>query len=305
MTGLKWTAKAVRKIAKELATTGIQANKDTVGNLMRDMGYSLRVNYKKLSKDTNITPQDRKIRNEQFRYIKMMRRRFAQAGDPTISVDTKKKEQIGQFKNPGTSWEKERRLVYDHDFASYAIGIGIPFGIYEPEANRGMVFVGTTHDTSEFAVECIQKWWCLTGRKRYSLSHQLLILADSGGSNGYRRYLWKYYLFEKLCKPYNLSVTVCHYPPYASKWNPIERRLFSEISKNWRGQPLTSYEKMLNFIRRTKTTTGLKVNAYLVERDYQTGQTITEEQWAKLPIVKHDIFPEWNYTLVPQWKQRM
>lgn len=268
------------------------------------MGYSLRVNYKKLSKEKDFKPEDRRKRDEQFQYIKRIRKMFAKAGDPSISVDTKKKEPIGRFKNPGTSWEKEPILVYDHDFYSYAIGLGIPFGIYETKVNLGTVFIGTSHDTPEFTVDCIRKWWYLIGRKRYALSRELLILADSGGSNGYRVHAWKYRLQRELCDPYDLSITVCHYPPYASKWNPIERQLFSEISKNWKGQPLTSYEKMLKFIQTTKTETGLRVSAYLMDKEYKTGEKITDEQMAKLPIIRHETFPQWNYTLVPYWKRK-
>ena len=264
------------------------------------MGYSLRVNHKRLSKDSNITPEQRKQRNEQFKYITKMRKKFFRDFGITISIDTKKKEPIGKFKNPGAAWGKEVYLVFDHDFYSYALGIGIPFGIYETELNLGTVFVGTSRDTSEFAVDCIQRWWYLIGRKRYSGSKKILILADGGGSNGYRRHHWKHFLHEKLCKPYGLSVTVCHYPPYASKWNLIERRLFSEISKNWKGEPLTSYEKMLNFIRTTKTSTGLSVKAYLHDEKYEKPKKLTEEQIASLPIISHKIHPKWNYTILPR-----
>lgn len=290
----------MRKISQELKAFGIKANKDTVAKIMREIGYSLRANYKKLSKDKGITPEQRKKRNEQFLYIKKLRKKFFQERDPSISVDTKKKEPIGKFKNPGSAWGKEVILVFDHDFYSYAIGIGIPFGLYETEANLGTVFIGTSHNTAAFAVDCIRKWWYLIGRKRYCLSKKILILADSGGSNGYRSRAWKYYLFEKLCRPYKLSVTVAHFPSYASKWNPIERRLFSEISKNWRGEPLTSYEKMLNFIQTTKTETGLKVKAYMHDKQYETGEKISDEQIATIPISRHKTFPQWNYTITPR-----
>lgn len=290
----------MRKITNELEKTGIHANKDTVAQIMRDIGYSLRVNYKKLSKEADCSPKDREKRDKQFKYIQSMRKRFLKKADPAISVDTKKKEPIGKFKNPGASWQKEAILVYDHDFYSYAIGIGIPFGIYEMGLNLGTVFIGNSHDTAAFAVDCIQQWWSLIGRKRYPLSKKILILADSGGSNGYRVRLWKYCLYEKLCKPYDLSITVCHFVPYSSKWNPIERRLFSEISRNWKGQPLTSYEKILNFIKTTKTETGLKVDAYLHDKEYQTGESISDEQMATIPIIRHETFPQWNYTLLPR-----
>ena len=300
ISGFKWASKALRKLSKELKGLGIQANKDTVAKILKEIGYSLRANYKKLSKDKDISPEQRKERNEQFLYIKSVRRQFFKETNPSISVDTKKKEPIGKFKNPGKTWNKEYILVYDHDFFSYALGIGIPYGIYETETNLGTVFVGTSHDTSAFAVDCIYKWWHLIGRKRYCLSRKMLILADGGGSNGYRSHAWKYYLYKKLCKPHKLSITVCHFPAYASKWNPIERRLFSEISKNWKGEPLISYEKMLNFIQTTKTNTGLRVKAYMHDKKYERGEKITDEQIASIPINRHKIFPQWNYTILPK-----
>lgn len=292
----------MRKIAAALRAGGIQVSKNTVGSLLREVGFGLRVNHKSVC-PTHRKPAERRNRNSQFDYIAQVRREFEEAGDPIISVDTKKREMIGHFKNAGTTWEKEAIPVNDHDFLSYALGIAIPFGIYDVTDNSGSVFIGTSHNTAAFAVDCIQKWWYLTGRKRYPLSKKLLILADGGGSNGSRVHLWKYYLQTQLCDRYSLTVTVCHYPPGASKWNPVEHRLFSEISKNWKGEPLTSYATVLNFLKTTATDTGLTVKAYMADKEYPKGKKITNEQLAALFIVKHAIFPKWNYTLLPRWRR--
>lgn len=305
ISGLKWTHKATRKIAAALQACGIQANKDTVGRLLTALGYGLRVNHKKLC-PKHRKPAEQRNRDAQFEYIAQIRREFEEAGDPIISVDTKKRELIGNFKNSGACWGKEAIPVNDHDFLSYALGIAIPFGVYDVVNNSGSVFIGTSHNTAAFAVDCVQKWWYLTGRKRYTLSKKLLILADGGGSNGSRVHLWKYYLQTRLGDHYDLTVTVCHYPPGASKWNPIEHRLFSEISKNWKGQPLTSYAKVLNFLQTTATDTGLTVNAYMVDKEYPKGEKITDEQLGSLSIVRHETFPKWNYTLPSRkWQPRM
>ena len=298
ITGLKWTRRTTEKIAEELKSLGIQVCKNTVGRLLKKMGFSLRVNHKKIGGD--IKPENRKNRDKQFGYIGSLREDYAKDGNPVISVDTKKKEMIGEFKNPGTSWNLEPILVNDHDFRSYADGIGIPYGLYDTQANTGSVFVGLTHDTPEFAVESIENWWCIEGCKRYPNSAKFLILADCGGSNSVRSRVWKHTIQQKLCDRHGLSVTVSHYPPGTSKWNPIEHRLFSEISKNWAGKPLDSYETMLNYIRTTKTSSGLKVNAYLVNKKYEKGQSVSDDQMAKLSIAQHETLPKWNYTLTPR-----
>ncbi len=239
-------------------------------------------------------------RDQQFAYISEVRERFARDGLPIISVDTKKRELVGLFKNPGTTLRRQAFLVNDHDFRSQAQGVAIPYGVYDEEANRGSVFVGTSHDTSEFAVESIEKWWRYDGRQRYPKSDQLLILADAGGSNSATRRTWKHALQTKLCDRHRLSVTVTHYPAGASKWNPIEHRLFSEISKNWAGEPLRSYETILNYIRTTKTTTGLRVKAYLVKKQYPKSVKISKQQMQELALEKHETLPKWNYTLAPR-----
>ena len=298
MTGLKWTRKATRKIAKALRPLGIRVCANTVGRLLKQMRYSLRVNRKCLESGRR-TPPDPKRRNRQFGHIRKVRERFADAGQPIVSVDTKKKELIGNFKNPGRAWAQAPRPVYDHDFRSDASGISVPYGLFDPQHNRGCVFVGMSHDTPEFAVECIGRWWKKEGAVQYPHATELLILADAGGSNSPRSTMWKWGLQHHLCTPFGLTVTVCHYPPGASKWNPIEHRLFSEISKNWAGQPLVSFDKMLNYIRTTRTESGLRVTAHLVRKRYEQGQTISPHLMRQLALSQHDTLPEWNYTLTP------
>ncbi len=282
------------KIAAELKTVGINVSPNTVAKLLKKLDFRLRVNHKKISSGSG--PE----RDQQFGYIAEVRERFARDGLPIISVDTKKRELVGLFKNPGAAWRHEPIPVNDHDFRSQAQGVAIPYGIYDEKVNRGSVFVGTSHDTSEFAVESIEKWWRYDGRRRYPMTDHLLILADAGGSNSPTRRLWKYALQTKLCDRHQLSVTVTHYPSGASKWNPIEHRLFSEISKNWAGEPLRSYETILNYIRTTKTTTGLRVKAYLVKKNYPKSVKITNRQMQELALEKHETLPKWNYTLTPR-----
>jgi hypothetical protein len=296
MTGLKWTHRTTAKIAQELRTLGIDISPNTVGRLLNQMGYSLRVNHKKLSRVSKATPAER---DAQFAHIATLREDFAARGLPTISVDTKKKELIGHFKNPGRAWNKKPLKVKDHDFASEADGKAVPYGIYDIHANAGSMFIGTSRDTPEFAVDCVEAWWSEEGRHRYPGAKRLAILADGGGSNGSRCRAWKLLLQQRLCDRHDLTVTVAHYPPGTSKWNPIEHRLFSEISKNWAGRPLDSYETVLNYIRATKTTTGLEVRARLVAQDYETGMKITDAQMKTLPMIKDESLPKWNYTLIP------
>ena len=258
----------------------------------------MRVNHKKLESGMK-NPPDPQQRDEQFRYIADQRAQFAKRNNPIISVDTKKKELIGNFKNNGTSWQQDSILVKDHDFPSDAQGKAIPYGIYDTQQNTGTIFLGTSCDTPKFAVQSIETWWKTEGRKQYPRSKNLLILADSGGSNSSRSRVWKYRIQEKLCNQFGLTVKVCHYPPGSSKWNPIEHRLFSEISKNWSGRPLDSYETALKYIRTTKTTSGLKVKAFFVRQKYQTGEKITNKQMNSLPIKKHATLSNWNYSIMP------
>jgi hypothetical protein len=293
VTGLKWTRRTTAKIAGELGKLGIKVGRSTVGRLLREMDYSLRANRKKLAgkKDPD--------RDQQFRYIGRLRETFEQQRCPVISVDSKKKEMVGQFKNPGVVWAQEAMPVNDHDFRSMARGIAIPYGVYDTAANRGSVFIGTSYDTPAFAVDCIERWWRTEGKKRYPRAPGLLILADNGGGNGSTSRVWKRDLQEKLCDRHGLSVTVCHYPPGTSKWNPIEHRLFSEITKNWAGRPLDTYETILKYTRTTTTKTGLKVSARLIRKPYKKGQTVTDKRMKQLHLDKHTVLPKWNYTLYP------
>jgi len=297
ITGLKWTRKTTGKIAAELRGLGIDVSPRTVARLLVQMGYSLRVNHKKLARVCKSTPEDR---NAQFEHIAQLREDFTARGLPVISVDTKKKELVGLFKNPGTAWSNKPVEVNDHDFLSEAIGKAVPYGIYDINANCGTVYVGTSRDTAEFAVDAVERWWLEEGRHRYPGASELAILADGGGSNSSTNRLWKYSLYHRLTLRHGLTVTVAHYPPGASKWNPIEHRLFAEISKNWAGRPLDSYQTIINYIQTTSTTTGLRVRAHLVTKVYDTGTKITDAQMRDLGLVKDKALPRWNYTLGPR-----
>ena len=239
-------------------------------------------------------------RDEQFLYIASKRKEFSQAGLPIISVDTKKKELVGNFRGSGRAWCREAAEVDEHNFPSQAEGVATPFGVYDVTKNRGFVAVGMSHNTPEFAVSVIAKWWQEEGQISYPGKDHLLILGDGGGANGSRARAWKKNLQEKLCDRFRLTVTVCHYPPGCSKWNPIERRLFSEISKNWEGKPLRSFGLILGYIRGTTTETGLVVTAYLDEGVYKKGQKATREEMCKLNLEPHSVCPDLNYTLKPR-----
>ena len=289
-----WTGKHLQQISEQLSLLGLAVSPNTVRRLLGRLGYALRANRKSLS-----GPQSPE-RERQFRYLNRQRSQFARKAQPVISVDTKKKELVGRFKNAGRVWSREAVPVNDHDFRSQAKGVAIPRGLYDPQANRGSVLVGTSHDTPEFAVDAIVDWWRRQGRRRYPRAAQLLILADSGGSNAARCRLWKYALQEKLVEPYQLSVTVCHYPTGASKWNPVEHRLFGEIAKHWAGQPLVDYPTVVRLIAGTHTATGLKVTCRLRTTDYPTGRKVTNQEMAGTNLKKHAVLPEWNYTLLPR-----
>ena len=294
ISGLKWTRKTTAKIARQLRRLRIVVSRNTVGRLLGQMKYSLRMNRKKIATSSSAD------RDRQFRYLRRQRDRFQKRADPVVSVDAKKRELIGNFKNPGVKWGQSSTPVNDHDFRSDAVGIGIPYGIYDTQANRGSVFLGTSHETSTFAVSCIRQWWQTEGRQRYPQASHLLILADTGGSNGSQRGAWKQQIQRQLCDRLGLCVTVCHYPTGASKWNPIEHRLFGEISKNWAAEPLDSYQKALQFIRTTTTTTGLKVRAHLDTNYYPTGVKVSKKDLAALSIQPKRVLPKWNYTMSPQ-----
>lgn len=292
LTGLRWSRRTTTTISEELAALGVSVSPNTVARLLYQMGYSLPVNQKQIS--TSFSPD----RNLQFEYLAHLRNRFRHL--PMVSVDSKKRELVGTFKNPGRRWDCAPQRVYDHDFRTDSIGVAIPYGIYDVHENRGTLVVGVSHDTSAFAAHAIAHWWQQEGSRRYSGSRQLLILADTGGSNSCRCHAWKTEVRSQLANSFALSVTVAHYPTGASKWDPIEHRLFSEISRNWAGEPLDSYQKILNYARTTTTQTGLKVTAYLDRRNYPCGQKPTPQQIASLRLHRHETIPQWNYTIKPQ-----
>jgi hypothetical protein len=289
----KWVRSSTQRLSVRLREEGHLASSATVGRLLKDMGFSLKTNKKKQGRPG--CPE----RDEQFRYIASLRQSSTAAGLPIISVDTKKKELIGNFKNPGRAWCREAPEVDEHGFPSAAECVAVPFGVYDVTKNRGYVAVGLSHNTPEFAVSTIASWWQEEGSIEYPLADQLLILADGGGGNGSRAKAWKLNLQEKLSNRFHLTVTVCHYPPGCSKWNPVEHRLFSQISKNWEGKPLRSLGIMLGYIRGTSTTTGLTVKAYLDEGIYKKGQKIAREDVDKITIKPHAVCPKWNYTISP------
>jgi len=268
------------------------ASPPTVARLLSARDYSLKVNRKQLAVSS---PH----RDEQFVYLQAQRDAFLERGWPVIYVDTKKRELIGLFKNAGAIWCRDPHRVNVYDFRSLAKGIAIPYGIYDATHNAGFVYVGTSSDTSEFAVAAIRWWWQTDGCKDYPEAPELLILADGGGSNGYRPRLWKYALQTQLVNPTGLSVTVCHYPKGASKWNWVEHRLFGPISVNWAGVPLETYRQMLKFLDHTTTQQGLIVKSILTKKKYATGIKVSDEQMAALQLTKHDTLSEWNYTIRP------
>jgi len=294
ITGIKWTRRTTPKISEALCALGIEASPNTVARLLKDLGFRLRVNRKMIARVSHVD------RDLQFGCIKTHRQLFEDESLPVISVDTKKKELIGNFKNAGTTIEKEPIDVLDHDFRSDADALAAPYGIYDLQQNHGRVFVGLSSDTSAFAVDALVHWWTHEGRRTYSSADHVLILADSGGSNGARVRAWKFELQHKVCDRFGIGVTVCHYPSGASKWNPIEHRLFAQISRNWQGQPLRTVQTMINYIRTTTTSTGLKVRASVTRRKYPKGVRITDDQMAELHLCPHDVLPNWNYTILPR-----
>ena len=293
MTGRKWSRKSTRRVSQELNAKGIRVSATTVRSMLKSMKYSLKCNRKEVA-ETHHPDRDR-----QFGIIGETKQRFESLGQPVISADTKKKERVGNFKNPGRTWCKEPERVLVHDFDTQAVGKAIPYGVWEAATKQGTVVVGTSHDTPEFAVEAIELWLVASGWNLNPGLKQLFILCDAGGSNGYRVRAWKYWLHVRICRSYGIPVTVCHYPPGASKFNPIERRLFSAISQNWAGVPLRSYDVVLDYIRGTTTTTGLTAEAFLQDKKYETGIKITKAQIKQIPIEYHQPLPNWNYTISP------
>jgi hypothetical protein len=295
MSLLRWTSKSTRTMAEELTRLGHPVTWVTVARCLDDMGYSLQANRK-----TKEGPQHVN-RDAQFRYINRQVKALLGAGDPVISVDAKKKELVGPFKNTGRTWRLKGKPqeVNTKDFPSLAQGKALPYGVYDSGQNRAVVNVGVTHDTAEFAVESIRRWWKLDGRQTYLGANRLLICADAGGSNGNRLRAWKVNL-QHLADQIQIPITVCHYPPGTSKWNKIEHRLFSFISLNWKGEPLINYETIVNLIGGTKTRTGLKVKAVLDTNDYETGIKVSDEQLEEIRLRRHRVHPNWNYTISPR-----
>ena len=298
VSGCKWTRKTTGKIAKQLELAGIKVSANTVGRLLKEMDFSLRVNLKCLESGLRNPPPPRK-RDQQFRYIRSQIQEFSAHGLPVISVDTKSRELIGPFYHPGAIWSQKPIPVLDHDFPSDAKGVAHPYGIYDFCRNEGFVCVGTSRDTAEFAVDAIGHWWQKAGSVHYPDADHLLILADCGGSNGYRTRLWKHQLQNAFSSRHNLYVKVCHYPPGASKWNPIEHKMFSSISNNWAAHPLADYETVLKYIRTTKTAAGLKIRASLNTKQYQKGIRISDKQMQNVNVKHYTQRPEWNYSISP------
>ena len=294
MSPLRWTVKSTRSLAGELTRQGHKVSADTAGDLLRAEGFSLQGNAK------TIEGTRHPDRDGQFRYINEQARAYQAAGDPVISVDAKKKEQVGQFGNAGRTWRPRGGpvAVRSHDFPGDAEGQAIPYGIYDLAANAGWVNVGTDHNTAQFAVESIRRWWNARGRIDYPQARRLLITADAGGSNGYRTRAWKAGLAD-LARETGLQITCCHFPPGTSKWNKIEHRLFSAITMNWRGRPLTSHEVVVRSIAAATTRTGLTVDAQLDTGSYPGGIKISDQHMAALPLDRHDWHGDWNYTLHP------
>lgn len=289
----KWVRCTASSLARQLKERGYDLHEVTVYRMLKRLGYSMRTNLKKRRGYAGNVEK----RDEQFAYLAVQRRAFAEKGLPIISVDAKQKELIGNFKREGTTWCKEPEEVEEYDFPSLAICKAVPYGVYDVTKNMGFVCVGTSGNTAEFAVDTIVRWWKEDGQQAYPVAKSLLILADGGGSNGYRSRAWKQQIQTKLCDEFGLSVTVCHYPTRCSKWNPIERRLFNFISMNWSGKPLRSLDIMLGYIRGTSTQTGLTVKAYLQEGIYEPGQTPTKQEMDALALEPHAICSDWNYTI--------
>lgn len=291
---LRWTSRSVRRLADELRALGHEVSHNLVAELLRASGYSLQANRK-----TREGPQHAD-RDAQFRYILDQARRFQKRREPAISVDTKKKELVGDFKNAGRQWRPKGRPepVRVHDFVIPALGKAIPYGVYDLNRNEGWVSVGIDHDTASLAVNAIRSWWRRMGRPAYGEARSLLITADAGGSNGSRLRLWKWEL-QRFARRTGLSVTVCHLPPGTSKWNKIEHRLFSHIATNWRGKPLVSLAVIVSLIGSTTTTAGLRVRSEIDHGSYPKGIVVTDEQMAQINLERHPFHGDWNYTIRP------
>ena len=292
MSLLRWTSKSTAKLAADLVRQGFAITDDTVGRILKSLGYSLQAPAKE--KEGTSHPD----RDAQFHYLNDQATSFVEAGQPVISVDTKKKELVGEFSNKGREYQLagDPVRVNVHDFVDKELGRAVPYGIYDLINDEGWVSVGDSADTATFAVEAIRRWWNEMGRARFPEATRLLITADGGGSNGHRVRLWKLEL-AKLAKETGLDISVCHYPPGTSKWNKIEHKMWSFVSMNWRGRPLTSYRTIIELISATTTATGLTIRAETDPNHYETGTKVSDKELAAIPLERHDFHGDWNYTI--------
>jgi len=293
--GLRWTCKSLRKLADELAQQGHRVSARKVGDLLHQLDYSLQGN-RKIEEGS-----DHPDRDAQFQHIHQLALDFQERGQPVVSVDTKKKELVGNFKNAGQEWQPQGQpeRVSTYDFPSQAEGKAIPYGVYDVGQNEGWVSVGTDHDTAEFAVATLGQWWRQMGAPTYPGATELLITADGGGSNSSRGRLWKVAL-QRFADETGLRITVCHFPPGTSKWNKIEHRLFSHITQNWRGRPLVSHEVVVNLIENTTTRTGVRVQAALDKAHYPTHKQVSDDELSDVYLARDPFHGEWNYSIAPR-----
>jgi hypothetical protein len=294
MSPLRWVCKSTRSIAEELNRQGFTVSHTKVGKLLRENGYSLQANRK------TIEGKQHPDRNAQFEHIAKRVTAYLRGGQPAISVDTKKKETLGNLKNPGKTYRRKSDpiQVNTHDFPDKQLGKAVPYGVYDLANNEAGVTVGISHDTAEFAVAAIRQWWMKLGRKRFPVAKRILITADSGGSNSPRTRLWRWEL-QRLANQTGIKIEVCHFPPGTSKWNKIEHRLFCHITRNWRGVPLETFEIVVNLIGSTRTKEGLEVHAWLDEREYQKSRKVSDKQLLNVRIQRNQFHGEWNYTILP------
>jgi len=291
---LRWTCKSTRSLARELTQQGFEVSSNKVGQLLRSLGYSLQANRK------TIEGKQHPDRDAQFDHINRRARAFQRTGQPVISVDTKKKEPLGKMKNPGRTYRKkgDPEQVTTHDFPDKHLGKAVPYGVYDVANDEAGVSVGISHDTAEFAVASIRRWWMRLGKKRFPRAKRLLITADSGGSNSPRTHLWRWAL-QQFANETGLKLELCHYPPGTSKWNRIEHRLFCHITRNWQGVPLETHEIVVNLIGATKTESGLEVHAWLDRKRYEKSKKVSQEQLAEVRIRRNPFHGEWNYEILP------
>lgn len=295
MSPLRWTCKSTRALSEELRTAGFQVSSTKIGNLLKSQGYSLQGNRK------TIEGKQHPDRNAQFEYIARRVKARRRCGEPAISVDTKKKEPLGNMKNPGRTWRKKGDpvKVTTHDFPDKELGKAVPYGVYDIATNQAAVTVGVGHDTAEFAVGAIGRWWQRLGRKRYQSPRRILVTADCGGSNSPRTRLWLWEL-QQFADRTGIKIEVCHYPPGTSKWNKIEHRLFCHITQNWRGKPLETLEVVVNLIGSTKTKEGLEVHAWIDRKNYEKGRKIPEDEFREIQIERNQFHGDWNYEIQPR-----